>query len=78
MDRDGYEDKLKELNGKVIPGVTNNGKRLVVEVRTYVLHSFTLSSCDCHVTLLSPASEQVSRKKKYKRLRRDVWRPKRT
>ena len=35
VDRDGYEEKMKELNGKVIPGVSSSSSRgLIVEVCT--------------------------------------------
>ena len=33
VDRDGYEEKMKELNGKVIPGVSSS-RGLIVEVCT--------------------------------------------
>ena len=34
VDRDGYEEKMKELNGKVIPGVSSSSRGLIVEVCT--------------------------------------------
>ena len=42
MDRDGYEAKVRELNGKVVPGVTHGDKGLVVEVRAQFSHFIQL------------------------------------